>query len=75
MKCENKKRHKNMSTLEDEAVVEDEQFLETRKQMTESFQMFDHENSLLDGYLMHSNVCTCVPFFLSLFFLFLFLFF
>ena len=64
-----------MSTLEDEAVVEDEQFLETRKQMTESFQMFDHENSLLDGYLMHSNVCTCVPFFLSLFFLFLFLFF
>jgi len=44
-----------MSTLEDEAVVEDEQFLEKIQQRTDQFNFFDQENSLLDGYLMHSN--------------------
>ena len=53
-----------MSTLEDEAVVEDEQFLEKIQQRTDQFNFFDQENSLLDGYLMHSDVCTVAIVFL-----------
>ena len=46
-----------MSTLEDEAVVEDEQFLEKIAQRNQQLSLFNQENDLLDGYLHHSNVC------------------